>query len=376
MNSISKIGIHNVFKDNETAFIDIDSPITIFTGYNGIGKSTALGIIHSTVSLANGGEYLFPRSNWASQIFLSDGRILNHGKVARPVTEDFAPPQIKNAQKAESIKQYFNDLIAKTLPTIKKNKTVVSKDGEKRDSRSTNVLTITDNLKSRKLISTKKAGLQSLLYCDELFNFNQDVDQSERLEDLDIFSKKNTLDKTLYLLIIEFSAVELKSSFSSDLYELIKQLDEIYSDSEMPLSLRERIADLRSSTAPQSSFLKEANVFFQMTGREVFYGDDRMLRLRVESRPNEEIEWFNLSKGEKTLLCLLLAVFLNKDNDTVFLLDEPDLSLHIKWQKQLLKSLRDLAPKSQFIISTHSPAMIGNAEGEKVINIGSFARTK
>lgn len=373
MNSISRIGIHNVFKDNETAFIDIDSPITIFTGYNGIGKSTALGIIHSTVSLANGGEYLFPRSNWASQIFLSDGRTLNHGKVARPVTEDFAPPQIKGVHKPEAIKQYFNDLVAKTLPTFKKNKTVVSKDGEKRDSRSTNVLTVTENTKTKKIGPKQGTGLQSLLYCDELFNFNQDVDQSERLEDLDIFSKKTTLDKTLYLLIIEFSAVELKTSFSSDLYELIKQLDELDS---IPLSLRERIADIRVSTAPQSSFLKEANIFFKMTDREVYYGDDRMLRLRVESRPNEEIEWFNLSKGEKTLLCLLLAVFLNKDNPMVFLLDEPDLSLHIKWQKQLLKSLRNLAPKSQFIISTHSPAMIGNAEGEKIINIGTFARTK
>jgi len=376
MNSISKIGIHNVFKDNETAFIDIDSPITIFTGYNGIGKSTALGIIHSTISLANGGEYLFPRSNWASQIFLSDGRILNHGKVARPVIEDFAPPQIKNAQKAESLKQYFNDLNAKTLPVIKKNKTVVSKDGEKRDSRSTNVLTITENSRSRKITSSNKVGLQSLLYCDELFNFNQDVDQSERLEDLDIFSKKNTLDKTLYLLIIEFSASEITSTLNSDLYDLIKQLDDLYSDVQMPLSLKEKIDDLRSLKFPESSFLKEANLFFNMTGREVFYADDRMLRLRVKSRPNDAIEWFNLSKGEKTLLCLLLAVYLNKDNETVFLLDEPDLSLHIKWQKQLLKSLRILAPKSQFIISTHSPAMIGNSEGEKIINIGSFARTK
>lgn len=376
MNRISKVGIHNIFTENETAFIDIDTPVTIFTGYNGIGKSTALGIIHSTVSLANGGEYLFPRSNWASQIFLSDGRILNHGKVARIVTEDFAPPQIRGTHKAESIKQYFNDLNAKTLPVNKKNKTVVSKDGEKRDSRSTNVLTVTESRKTVKTVSQNKIGLQSLLYCDELFNFNQDIDQSERLEDLDIFSKKNTLDKTLYLLIIEFSAAELKSSFSNEIHDLIQQLDDIYSDGDMPLPLKEKIAYLRSHSIPESLFLTEANLFFNMTGREVFYANDRMLRLRVKSRPTEAIEWFNLSKGEKTLLCLLLAVYLNKDNETVFLLDEPDLSLHIKWQKQLIKSLRVLAPESQFIISTHSPAMIANSPDERIINIGSFARTK
>ncbi|MEX3776193.1 AAA family ATPase [Pseudomonas sp. MYb118] len=376
MNRITKVGIHNIFTDDETAFIDVDSPITIFTGYNGIGKSTALGIIHSTISLANRGEYLFPRSNWASQIFLLDGRILNHGKVARPVSDDFSPPQIKNPQKEDSLKQYFTDLNSRILPINKKNKTLVSKDGEKRDLRSTNVLTIADSSRVKKGAAATGIGVQSLLYCDELFNFNQDVDQSERLEELDIFSKKNTLDKTLYLLIIEFSMVETKTNFNSELHDLIKQIDELFSDSEMPLSLRERVEDLRSISTPESSFLTEVNIFFSMTGREIFYTDEKMLQLRVKSRPKESVEWFNLSKGEKTLLCLLLAAYLNKDKDTVFLLDEPDLSLHIKWQKQLLKSLRALAPKSQFIISTHSPAMIGNAEGEKIINVGSFARVK
>lgn len=370
MKSISKIGIHNIFRSNETAFIDVDSPITILTGYNGTGKSTTLSVVHSTVSLANNGEYLSPRSDWASQIFLSDGRILNHAKIRSPNTETTIP-EIKNPAKAESLKIYFNALTSTHTGHFKKSKTIVSKEGEKRDSRSTNFFEITP----RKATSNREIGLQTLLYCDELFHFKSDIDHSDKLEDLDIFSKKNTLDKTLYLLIIEFAALESKSDFNKDLQEFIKQIDTLIAKSILPATLRDKVDHLKAVTATHSTLLKEANLFFKMTNRELFFSENKKLKLRLMSNPSDEIEWYNLSKGEKTLLCLLLAAFMQKDNNTVFLLDEPDLSLHIKWQKQLLKSLRNLAPNCQFIISTHSPAMIGNAEGEKIVNIGALTRT-
>lgn len=371
MVSISRIGIHNVFKDNETAFIDINDPVTVLTGYNGVGKSTFLGVVHSTVSYANDGEYLFPRSDWASQVFLTNGRILNHAKI-RSAMADFELPVVKSPHKPESLGIFYEDLIAKINLPKKKNQTTASKEGERRDSRSTNFFKISEP--SKKIILTKGAGFQSLLYCDELFYFKQDVDQSDRLEELDVFSKKNTLDKTLYLLMFEFTSREFEPPVSSDIIDLIKKVEDMFGDASLPDVIKKQIDEIRGRRRPEALLLDEANIFFNMTGREIFFADDRRLKLRVKSRPADEVEWFNLSKGEKTLLCLLLAVFLNKDNGTVFLFDEPDLSLHIKWQKQLLKSLRNIAPGSQFIISTHSPAMIGNVEGERVINIGAFAK--
>jgi predicted ATPase len=107
-----------------------------------------------------------------------------------------------------------------------------------------------------------------------------------------------------------------------------------------------------------------------MTGREVFLNEKNLLSLRIKNKKEKDVSWYNLSKGEKTLLCLLLVAYLHNDENNVFLLDEPDLSLHIQWQKQLIKSLVTLAPKSQFIISTHSPALIGHVEHETIINVG------
>jgi predicted ATP-dependent endonuclease of OLD family len=39
-------------------------------------------------------------------------------------------------------------------------------------------------------------------------------------------------------------------------------------------------------------------------------------------------------------------------------MDEPEISLHIEWQQKLIGLIRELNPKAQIILSTHSPALI------------------
>lgn len=39
-------------------------------------------------------------------------------------------------------------------------------------------------------------------------------------------------------------------------------------------------------------------------------------------------------------------------------MDEPEISLHIEWQQQLIGLIRKLNPNAQIILSTHSPALI------------------
>ncbi|TYO11181.1 ATP-binding protein, partial [Acinetobacter baumannii] len=59
---------------------------------------------------------------------------------------------------------------------------------------------------------------------------------------------------------------------------------------------------------------------------------------------------------------------------TIFILDEPDLAMHINWQKKLLRTFLEIAPKSQFIVSTHSPALI--PQDTKEINFVNVTKLK
>ncbi len=222
-------------------------------------------------------------------------------------------------------------------------------------------------------------GGRSILYSDEVFHTTglEDTAESvERLEELDVFSSSVNLDKTLFFLLAEFSAKSSRKEIDSDLFAMIDDLsEELLKKSNKSRSLRDkldRISSLRQK-ARHDTFFAVATEFFSKTDRELMFDKQDFLAVRVYGQ-YRVVRWFDLSKGEKTLLCLLLVVYLNKDSGCVFLLDEPDLSLHIRWQKILLPSLRKLAPNSQFIVSTHSPAMVGNTDDEKIINVGSVLR--
>ncbi|MBT9456694.1 MAG: AAA family ATPase [Burkholderiaceae bacterium] len=51
----------------------------------------------------------------------------------------------------------------------------------------------------------------------------------------------------------------------------------------------------------------------------------------------------------------------------VVLIDELDLHLHPKWQRRIIKDLRRTFPMIQFICTTHSPQLIGQAKADEII---------
>jgi len=77
---------------------------------------------------------------------------------------------------------------------------------------------------------------------------------------------------------------------------------------------------------------------------------------RIEYMDKEEIKPLDLSSGEKQLMLLLCNAILAGGKATLFLIDEPEISLNIKWQRQLLDSLLRFTKNgnSQYIIASHS----------------------
>ena len=68
-----------------------------------------------------------------------------------------------------------------------------------------------------------------------------------------------------------------------------------------------------------------------------------------------EIKNDALSSGEKQLLILFIETLLQRSQPYVFLTDEPELSLHIAWQRKIIPAIRELNPNAQVIAATHSP---------------------
>lgn len=81
---------------------------------------------------------------------------------------------------------------------------------------------------------------------------------------------------------------------------------------------------------------------------------------------NETIHLDMLSSGEKQLLIIIFTVFLMEEEPCVLLMDEPEISLHIGWQQQLIDIIRRLNKNVQLIIATHSPSIFGEGWGDKI----------
>ncbi len=68
----------------------------------------------------------------------------------------------------------------------------------------------------------------------------------------------------------------------------------------------------------------------------------------------------SLSSGERQLLTLLAHVtFMPRINAGIIIIDEPELSLHLRWQETLVGQLTRLNSSIQFLFATHSPEIIG-----------------
>ena len=76
-------------------------------------------------------------------------------------------------------------------------------------------------------------------------------------------------------------------------------------------------------------------------------------------KEDDPIDFLQLSSGEKQLFILLAETVLQNRKNSIFIADEPELSLHVSWQNELLRAISTLNPHSQVIVATHSPEIAG-----------------
>jgi len=137
------------------------------------------------------------------------------------------------------------------------------------------------------------------------------------------------------------------SSFSKDdrnrkdeLEEAIKLIDKIKTEIEFSEKLRNKAMKplLEVQNVVQKIFKKSGIEFT----KKITFGD---AATAIKSNM--------LSAGEKQMLSFICynAFY----NNTIFFIDEPELSLHVDWQRRLFLMLNQQNPSNQFIITTHSP---------------------
>ena len=119
---------------------------------------------------------------------------------------------------------------------------------------------------------------------------------------------------------------------------------------------------------PKTTFQDIIDDLFADTGKKIIRSENEIRFSQI----GETLIPYQLSSGEKQILAILLTVLVEDNQPYVLFMDEPEVSLHIEWQKQLIDLILRLNPNVQIILTTHSPAMIMNGWVDKVTEVSDI----
>ncbi len=211
-------------------------------------------------------------------------------------------------------------------------------------------------------INIKKENTYIYLNQGRFFNHKQSV--SVGLQDI------NSLPKIDYIRtfdnILNISDIDRKFNpeLETELDFYIKKAIELYKDFQIDLS--KKIINQKQNPdkvfSKKKYFIDTINRLVSKTGK-VLDEDENGIIFLLDGKP---IKTYELSSGEKQLLLILLTVLNQDEKPSILLMDEPEISLHLRWQYELIEILRTLNPNCQLIIATHSPSIFGKGWRDKV----------
>lgn len=103
--------------------------------------------------------------------------------------------------------------------------------------------------------------------------------------------------------------------------------------------------------------------------------DKNSLSPIFRNKYNQSFNINSLSSGEKQLFFRILLLKILKPNNSIILIDEPELSLHPSWQLKIVDIFKKIGKNNQIIISTHSPYIIGSVSKKDLIILKKSEKT-
>ena len=222
-----------------------------------------------------------------------------------------------------------------------------------------------------------KIGSEKYFYSNlEYFSLN---DKKENLNESSyLVIKKNLLilPKIIYVPIeINFQKMKTASTTLVQEYKFINIVDtNLIKDipsyiatkmiSAMLKNKNEKVGDV------QKKVFNEINEIFENLSIDVkvedISQDGRNITLFTNSS-GDEFDINELSSGEKQLFLRTLAIKMLNPENSIILIDEPELSLHPKWQQRIVDVYRKIGKNNQVIIATHSPHILGSVKKENIM---------
>ena len=209
-------------------------------------------------------------------------------------------------------------------------------------------------------LKEKRESLEKAVKDLAIGNFKQRIDG--------FFEKFQELNKEIALVQLNFSKLNTEKDvnyFSKLLSQMmmnkwqLKRIDDII---ELSKEYQNKIAELREPVIRLNTILSK---FFEESLKKIEVQPNGEFVITLPNGQNATA--FELSSGEKQILLMITHLIFYEDRTSpgIFIIDEPELSLHLGWQEIFVSSIREASPNTQFILATHSPSVIGGVEQDQ-----------
>jgi len=113
--------------------------------------------------------------------------------------------------------------------------------------------------------------------------------------------------------------------------------------------------DAKATERKLSRYLAVCNKYLHPEKRLEF--TENTLRVVLNDKNASILNLEKLSSGEKQVVALFFHLFI-EDTNAFVIIDEPEISLSLRWQEDILKDILE-ANVTGFVVATHSPFVIG-----------------
>lgn len=109
---------------------------------------------------------------------------------------------------------------------------------------------------------------------------------------------------------------------------------------------------------PITHFQETINEFYRDSGKTVSI--DPVGHIQISNPNGVTASVGSLSSGERQILVIFAHALFSSNQSNVFIIDEPELSLHLNWQEKFASTIQTVSPSHQYLMATHSPEIIGD----------------
>lgn len=168
--------------------------------------------------------------------------------------------------------------------------------------------------------------------------------------------------------ILDLQLKQLESEYAYYLSDLSKQLSD-----RIQIVGNVDLKDMQSIYAHNKKFIDIVNKAFENTNKTI-----DATQSKLQFKLNDDLLENNkrLSSGEKQFLIIMLTVLLQRNEESILIMDEPEISMHLDWQRSLIHNIKVLNPNCQIILATHSPGVVMDGWEQLVTNISELFTVK